>query len=143
MSAPPVCGYAGQTVTAFGAAVAAAHPHRGYPVVDLDGNLVGLVTTATLARVPAGQRSATRLGQVSVPMSRLAVAQRGTPLRDRSARPAGPLRMTVILDGARPCGVLTAGDLSRALAVAMLGEVPDRSAGTETVPPFLREGETR
>jgi CBS domain-containing protein len=38
--------------------------------------------------------------------------------------------MTVIVDGGRPCGVLTAGDVERALAVAALGEAPDRSAPT-------------
>jgi hypothetical protein len=50
-------------------------------------------------------------------------------MRDPAALPAGPLAMTVVVDGRRPCGALTAGDLSRALAVAALGETPDRAPG--------------
>jgi CBS domain-containing protein len=129
MSSPAICGYTGQTVATFASAVAAVHPHRCYPVVDIDGNLAGLVTVAALAGVPPQLRAETRLTELVVPVSRIAVAQRETPLRDPSALPAGPLRMTVVVDGRRPCGVLTAGDLSRALAVATLGETPDRSPG--------------
>jgi len=129
MSSPAVCGYTGQTVATFAAAVAAVHPHRCYPVVDIDGNLAGLVTIAALAGVPPQLRAQTRLTELVVPVSRIAVAQRETPLRGPSALPAGPMRMTVVVDGRRPCGVLTAGDLSRALAVATLGEAPDRSPG--------------
>jgi len=129
MSSPAICGYTGQTVATFASAVAAVHPHRCYPVVDIDGNLAGLVTVAALAGVPPQLRAETRLTELVVPVSRIAVAQRETPLRDPSALPAGPLRITVVVDGRRPCGVLTAGDLSRALAVATLGETPDRSPG--------------
>jgi CBS domain-containing protein len=127
MSAPAACGYTGQTVSAFVAGVAATHPHRCYPVVDLDGNLAGVVTIGLLAGVPPGRRPETRLADLLVPVSRISVARRDTPLREPAALPAGPLRFTVVVDGSRPCGVLTAGDLNRAMAVAALGETPDRS----------------
>lgn len=129
MTTPAVCGYTGQTVAAFTAAVAAEHPHRCYPVVDLDGNLAGMVTIAALTRVPPPRRHDTRLGEIVIPADRIPVAQRETPMRDPSALPTGLLATTVVVDGRRPCGVLTAGDLRRALAVAALGETPDRSPG--------------
>jgi Zn-dependent protease len=129
MSAPAICGYTGQTVAAFTAVVAAEHPHRCYPVVDLDGNLAGMVTVAGLTRIPPPRRYDTRLGEIVISAHRIPVAQRETPLRDPSALPTGPVETTVVVDGRRPCGVLTAGDLRRALAVAVLGETPDRSPG--------------
>lgn len=128
MSAPAVCGYTGQTVAAFVADIAAAHPHRCYPVVDLDGRFAGVVTTATLARVPAQRRAEVRLGQVLIGPAQVPVAHPRTTMRDPAAFPTGPLRITVIVEGGRPCGVLTAGDVQRALDVATLGEAPDRSA---------------
>jgi hypothetical protein len=134
MSSPAACGYTGQTVAAFAATVAAVHPHRCYPVLDIDGNLAGPVTITALAGVPPRLRPETRLAGLVVPVSRTAVAQRETPLRNPSALPAGPLRTTVVLDGRRPCGVLTAGDLSRAMAVTALGETPDRSLGAAESP---------
>ncbi|MEU7906135.1 CBS domain-containing protein [Actinoplanes sp. NPDC049118] len=129
MSSPAVCGYAGQTVSDFLARVAATHPHRCYPVVDIDGRLFGLITMPTLARVAAKERAAVRLAELSIPVAELRVAQRNTPATDPAALPADPLRFTVVLDGSRPCGVLTTGDLSHGLAVARRGETPDRSAG--------------
>jgi CBS domain-containing protein len=128
MSAPAVCGYTGQAVAAF-AVIAAAHPHRCYPVVDVDGDLAGLVTVAALVAVPPQRRAETRLAELVLPVSRVAVTQRDTLLRDPTAVPAGPLGITIVLDGRRPCGVLTAGDIDRALAVAALGRTPDRSPG--------------
>jgi CBS domain-containing protein len=129
MSSPAVCGHTGQTVSAFIAGVAATHPHRCYPVVDIDGNLAGAVTIDLLARVPPRSRWETRLAELLIPVSRLSVTGPDTLLRDPAALPAGPLRFAVVVDGSRPCGVLTAGDLNRALAVAALGETPDRSPG--------------
>ncbi|MCU7729449.1 site-2 protease family protein [Actinoplanes sp. KI2] len=120
MSAPPICGYTSQTVAAFVAEVAAAHPHRCYPVVEVDGRLAGLVTLRILATVPVSRRSEVRLNRILVPVSRIPVAPLGTPVREPSAQPVNPLRCTVVVDGGRPCGVLTAGDLARALAIAEL-----------------------
>lgn len=129
MTSAPVCGYTGQTVASFAAGVAASHPHRRYPILDLDGNLAGLITVDLLAAIPPPRRSTTRLADLLIPASRLRLAQRDTPISDPSALPADPLRITVVVDGSRPCGVLTAGDLARALAIARLGEIPDRSPG--------------
>jgi hypothetical protein len=52
-------------------------------------------------------------------------------MSDPSALPADPLRLTVILDDDRPCGVLTAGDLSRALGVVAAGGWPHRGLRLE------------
>jgi len=100
--------------------VASVHPHRCYPVVDLDGRLAGLVAVRTLAAVPAGRHAEVRLSQVVIPPDRIRVAPLGTLVREPSAQPVNPLRCIVVVDGARPCGVLTAGDVARALAVAEL-----------------------
>ncbi|GAB1691658.1 site-2 protease family protein [Krasilnikovia sp. M28-CT-15] len=131
MTAPPVCGYAGQPVAAFIAAVAAGHPHRAYPVVGLDGALTGLVTLPRLAAVPGPQRATTRLADVRVPLARVRVIAPDTPLVGALGVLGDPYRLAVVTDGGRPCGVLSPGDVRRALDVAELGGVPDRGRGAE------------
>ncbi|MBM2616347.1 site-2 protease family protein [Actinoplanes sp. LDG1-06] len=129
MSAPAVCGHLGQTVDAFIAEVGVTHPHHRYPVVDLDGHLAGLVMTRGLGRVPPARRPEVRLGEVMVPVAQVRTAARDAPVRDGPIIPMAPLGIIVVLDGGRPCGVLTSGDLRRAVVVAEAGGRPDRSRG--------------
>ncbi|WP_412746554.1 site-2 protease family protein [Krasilnikovia sp. MM14-A1004] len=131
MTAPPVCGYAGQSIAAFVSTVAATSPHRAYPVVGLDGALAGLVTLSRLATVPGPARATTRLTDVRVPLARVRVIAPDTPLLGALGVLGDPYRLAVVTVGGRPCGVLSPGDVRRALDVAELGGVPDRSRGAE------------
>lgn len=98
-------------------------------MIDLDGNLTGLITTSALAHLRPALRHHTRLGDIATPLGRFPATERETAIRGPSTPPAGVLGTTIVLDGGRPCGVLTDGDLNRALAVAALGEAPDHSPG--------------
>jgi Zn-dependent protease/CBS domain-containing protein len=129
MAAPPVCGYSGQTVAAFVTAVAGRHPHDAYPVVDLDGHFAGLVVLSRLASVPAPARAGTRLADVLVPPAALRVLRPDTPLEEAATVTADPRRPAVVVDDRRPCGLLSAGDVWRALQIVEMGGRPDR-AGT-------------
>ncbi|GAA3340757.1 hypothetical protein GCM10020358_29510 [Amorphoplanes nipponensis] len=135
MSAPPVCGYTGQSVAAFIAGTAAADPHPAYPVVDLDGRLTGLAVLGALAAVPAPRRAETRLGDVAVPAARIRTVQSQSPLTDAAPVLNDPFRLAVVVAHERPCGVLTAGDILRAMDVAGLGGSPDRGRGGRSLEP--------
>ncbi|MEU4689920.1 site-2 protease family protein [Actinoplanes sp. NPDC023714] len=124
MSAPAVCGYTGHTVAEFAAGTARFCPHRAYPVIDIDGLLAGMVTTAGLAAVPAELRSTTRLTRIMIPAARLACAEPDAPVLDVISDMNNRLRTLVIVDQGRPCGVLTAGDIARVAGVTRLGVLP-------------------
>lgn len=127
MSAPPVCGYAGQSVTGFVVGPATAFPHHAYPVMDLDGRLAGLATLGALATVPAARRSVVRLIDVAVPVSRIRTVEPQTPLIEAATLLNDPYRLAVVVVRGRPCGVLSAGDILRAMDIAELGGAPDRT----------------
>jgi Zn-dependent protease len=129
MAAPPVSVYSGQTVAAFVSAVAGRHPQDAYPVVDLDGHFAGLIELSRLASVPAPARADTRLADVLVPPAGLRVIGPDTPLAEAATMTANPRRPAVVVDGRRPCGMLSAGDVWRALQIVEMGGRPDR-AGT-------------
>ncbi len=86
-----------------------------FPVVDFDGEPVGLVTLGLLSRVPPG-KAATTLGTIAIPLPREYVARPDDPalaLFDR--RPlAGELVAVVVADG-RVHGMVTTEDLRRLL----------------------------
>ncbi|BCY09436.1 site-2 protease family protein [Actinoplanes sp. L3-i22] len=124
MSTPAVCGYAGQTVTAFVARTAQWCPHQVYPVTDLDGRLAGLVTVGALVAVPPERRACTRLAQLMIPAGRLPVVQPSEPLLGVLNGLDNPLRTLVVVDQERPCGVLTSGDVGRVVGVVRLGGAP-------------------
>jgi Zn-dependent protease/CBS domain-containing protein len=121
MSAPAVCGYAGHTITEFVARTARPYPHRAYPVTDLDGRLAGLVTVGALAAVPAERRTTTRLAQIMAPADRLRAVHPDEPLLDVISALNASLRILVVVEQDRPCGVLTAGDVRRLMDITRLG----------------------
>jgi Zn-dependent protease/CBS domain-containing protein len=128
MTTPAVCGYASQSVTDFVATVARHHPHRGFPVLDLDGRLVGLVTLTSLARVPAPSRDTVRLGQVMVPINRITPLDPAAPLVDAAPTLlAGGHRLAPVLSHGHLHGVITTGDLTHAVELAALNTTPTRS----------------
>jgi len=137
MSTPAVCGYTGQSLAVFVAGTAAAGPHRAYPVVDLDGRLAGLVTLGSLATVPAVRRTEVRLADILIPVSQVPVVQPATPLIDAATLLTDPRRPAVVVADDRPCGVLSTGDMFRALGIADLGGQPNRTRGDRSEPHFV------
>jgi Zn-dependent protease/CBS domain-containing protein len=134
MAAPPVCGYAGQSVAAFVSGVAARHPHRAYPVIDLDGRFAGLVLLNRLAALAPPRRTDTRLADVMVRSADLAVAGPDTPLIEAVPMAADVRRIAVVVADGRPCGVLSTGDIRRALQVVELGGRPHRHPADAELP---------
>ncbi|MCA2219182.1 site-2 protease family protein [Jidongwangia harbinensis] len=136
MTAPAVCGYSGQSVAAFVSGVAARHPHRAYPVIDLDGRFAGLVLLGRLAALAPPRRAGTRLADVLVRPADVPVAGPDTPLTEAVPMAAGPHRIAVVVRDGRPCGVLSSGDVRRALQIVELGGRPHRHpAGAELPSP--------
>ncbi|MEV4140929.1 site-2 protease family protein [Dactylosporangium sp. NPDC049742] len=135
MTAPVACGYISQSVADFVATVARRHPHRIFPVLDLDGRLVGLVSLTTLAKVPGTDRDRTRLGDVSAPVDRTHVLDPAAPLMDAAPTVlAGGHRLTPVVTDGRLTGIVTPGDLARATELAELGITPDRGGGDTATP---------
>jgi Zn-dependent protease len=143
MTAPAVCGYTSQTVTNFVCTVARRQPYRTFPVLDLDGRLDGMVSLTQLARVPVADRDKVRLGEVRVPVARVVVLDPATPLVNAARQVFGGRHMlaAVVVDG-RLNGVLSAGDVARAMDLAALGTAPDR-AGEGDGNPAGQAGDTR
>ncbi|GGM26655.1 site-2 protease family protein [Dactylosporangium sucinum] len=134
MTTPAVYGYTSQSVADFVATVARRHPHRIFPVLDLDGRLAGLVSLTRLAKVPTADRGTVRVGEVvSVPVDRTRVLDPATALVDAApALLSGGHRLApVVIDG-RLTGIVTHRDVARATELAELGVTPDRGGSAET-----------
>ncbi|GAA0717177.1 site-2 protease family protein [Dactylosporangium roseum] len=133
MTTPAVCGYTSQSIADFVATVARRHPHRVFPVLDLDGRLVGLVSINRLAKVPRTDRERVRLGEVSAPVDRAHVLDPAAPLIDTApALLAGGHRLAPVVTDGRLTGIMTSGDVARATELAELGITPDRGGGAAT-----------
>ena len=114
MTPAPVCGYAGQTVSAFVDSVAATTPHLVFPVCDDAGRPVGTVNLTDLARLPAPARQTTRLGEMAV---RVPVVEPDVPAADVAVVAA---RSPVLVAHDRLLGIITPTDLARTTALARL-----------------------
>lgn len=128
MTTRPVCGGDWQTVAAFVETVAGRVPHDTFPVVDLGGRPVGTVTLADLVRVPPAQRASVRLRDVLVPLTRTPVFEPDTPLTDVVGEPMRSLALVV--DEGRLVGVLSPGDVQRAIQHALLRASSAASPGS-------------
>jgi Zn-dependent protease len=116
MTRDPVCAYAGQPVDRF---IATAR-HRAFPVIDLDGSLVGVVDLARLVRIPPTSRAVRRVGEVSTPVSSRNVLRPEDPATaaGRAISPGTPL--AVVVTAGRVVGVVSSVDIARAVEVAAL-----------------------
>ena len=95
--------------------------HSAYPVVGLDGTVVGLVTLAQLRGVPPRERTTRRVRDVAVPLARVAVAAPGDPLAEllpRLTPESG--RRALVFEGGRLVGIVTPADVSRTLETRQL-----------------------
>lgn len=93
--------------------------HSAYPVVSFEGRPVGLVTASQLARLPATERAAHRVGEFAVKLARVPTAGPDEVLADVLDRAAGRLPVLVI-EGGRVVGMITARDTGRLLQRATL-----------------------
>ncbi|MFI8186088.1 site-2 protease family protein [Actinacidiphila glaucinigra] len=115
MSAPVVTGPDWLPVDRFIDEVAVAARHSTLPLVDFDGRLSGVVQLRRLTSVPAERRAEVRVRDVAVPLSQTTT---GTPEEfvndalDRLRPGAGGVRV-IVVDGGRPVGIVTGGDISR------------------------------
>ncbi|MBX6750797.1 MAG: site-2 protease family protein [Micromonosporaceae bacterium] len=131
MTADPVYGLDNQTVDAFVADTAARHPHAMYPVVDVDRRLVGVVRLADLARVPESGRAQVPLRAVATPTPEVPdiAATEPASTAARTLSPSTPL--LPVTENHRLVGVVSAGDIANAMALATLGQAtpPPGAAG--------------
>jgi Zn-dependent protease/CBS domain-containing protein len=95
--------------------------HSAYPVEARDGSITGLITLAQLREVSPDRRSATLVGDIAVPLNRVATATPDEPvttLLERLAANTG--NRALVVDGGRVTGIVTAHDLTRLIDVYRL-----------------------
>ena len=91
------------------------HPHEGYPVMK-DGQLLGLVTLQSARAIPKEQRSTETVAQAMTPIERAPIVQPDTLALDALRRMAGErIEMMMVTEGGRLLGILTRGDLMKAI----------------------------
>jgi CBS-domain-containing membrane protein len=116
MTPDPDCAPSWLTVDAFAAGLTPARQHRSYPLLDIDGRVMALVTLSQLTHVRPGERATTRLIDVATPLARVTTAQPQEPLVEvlgRRAATVAKLPVLVLADN-RLVGILTHTDVTRA-----------------------------
>lgn len=104
-----------RTIESFLNDVAHARGHSTYPVVDLDGAVLGLVSIRLAASVPVDRRMTTLVRDVMVPADKVGVVTPDTNLTDAIAvLRSGPGR-AVVMDAGRMVGILSMSDVARAI----------------------------
>jgi CBS-domain-containing membrane protein len=88
--------------------------HRAFPVVDLDGRLVGRLHLAEIAAIDPQERLRTTVAEVARPVPAQLVVDRDMPLERVLRRPHCPGRDLVVEHGGRVVGLIAVSDLQRA-----------------------------
>jgi Zn-dependent protease len=120
MAADPVVGPSWLTVAAFLQDYALPYRCSAFPLRDLDGTLVGLVTLARLTTVPARQRPTTRVEAVMCPLAQVPTATPEELLVDllpRLGSGCGGGWALVVQDG-QLLGMVSPADIARTLELA-------------------------
>jgi Zn-dependent protease len=95
--------------------------HAGsFPLLDREDRLAGLVTLRRLRQVPAEEWAATRLGDVAIPVERLAIAHPGEPVVEVLTRAGSADGRVVVVDDGRLVGIVTPTDVTSALERLLL-----------------------
>ena len=111
------------------------HPHGGYPVVQ-EGRLLGLITLDSVRAIPKEARSYETVAKAMVPLERTLVVPPNFSALDALQRMAREKteRILVTQDG-RLVGVVTQGDLMRAIRTRQDLEMKTPWTTTPTTPP--------
>jgi CBS domain-containing protein len=119
MSRDPTTAPGWITVDEFTRSYVPMHRAIAYPIKTFDGELDGLVTLARLAQVPPEERHVKRVRDVGTGMNEVPKASPGEPVTavlDRFS-PADGGQM-LVMDGGELVGLLSPGDITRALKAA-------------------------
>jgi Zn-dependent protease len=118
MSGGVVYGNVTESAGQFLDRVVAGSRHHAFPLVDLDGRVVGLVRRADLFRLTPAQRAMGRLADVSARADPVGVVPVDTAAVDavKALGPASPL--VCVTDGGRLVGVVSAADVSHAVELS-------------------------
>ena len=141
MTSHPVVADATMTLADFVDRLALTHQFSGYPLVDQDGRLTGLVTLNRVRAIPPHQRAGTLLQDIACPPDGVPTAHPDEPLVSLLPRMQGCSDgRAVVLDAyGRVIGVVSSTDISRALQLADLRSFhaypPPQGADLTTVGP--------
>jgi Zn-dependent protease/CBS domain-containing protein len=131
MTADPVTEPASATVTRFQHDLLPWLRHSAFPVVDDDGQTVGLATVRRVNAVPADERDRTTLREVACPLAEVARATPDEPVADVLPRLNGCSDgRALVFDGGRLAGIVAPADISRALERISGNSGPFGSAGS-------------
>ncbi|WJV44745.1 site-2 protease family protein [Streptomyces flavofungini] len=93
------------------------HRHTAFPVVTVDGAVVGLVSVRRINRTPLPDRSDTVLRNVMRPLAEVSTARPDDLVVDLMPRlRTAPERRALVLDGGRLVGIVAMSDVDRALS---------------------------
>jgi CBS domain-containing protein len=125
MTAHPHTAPAGITVEEFIQRYLLGDRHSAYPVEDLDGSIVGLVTLAQLRGVLAGHRATTLVREIAIPLPQVPTAAPNEPLTALLERLSSTaVTRALVVDSTGLVGIVTAHDLSRLIGVYRLASQP-------------------
>lgn len=110
----PACVAPGLSVAEVLADVVPVHPQPAYPVVA-GGGLVGLLLRRRAEEVPAAQRTALRVHDLALARGEFMEAAADEEIGPVLAALAAPPQLAVVVDGARPVGLLSLDDVERLL----------------------------
>jgi CBS domain-containing protein len=106
--------------------------HSAFPVVDDDGQTVGLVTVKRVNRVPADERDRTTLAEVACPLAEVARATPDEPVADVLPRLNGCSDgRALVFDDGRLAGIVAPADIIRALEHPGLTAAAESGQGGE------------
>ena len=116
MTANPVTVPASATVDRFQHELLPWLRHSAFPVVDDNGQTVGLVTVRRVNAVPADERARTTLREVACSLAEVARATPDEPVADVLPRLNGCSDgRALVFDGERLAGIVALADIGRAL----------------------------
>ncbi|MEU6339581.1 site-2 protease family protein [Streptomyces sp. NPDC046977] len=115
MSSPVATGSDWLAVDRFIDEVALRSRHSVLPLLDFDGRLSGLVSVRRLTSVPAERRAEVRVRDVAVPLSQVTTGSPDELVSDalEHLRSGAAGVRVVVVDGGRPVGIVTGGDITR------------------------------
>ena len=104
-----------RTIESFINDVAHVRGHSTYPVVDLSGDLLGLISIRIAASVPFVRRGEVFIRDVMIPREKVAVLTPDTTLTDALAAIQSSAGRAVVMQDGRIAGILSMSDVARAL----------------------------